>query len=437
MTSARHRGLAWGLLVVVATGCSAALVRPDDGACRGADLATWAERAAASIVTHPYRPVAVYDVGPRGLALVFRPGPIDPDARAVVSYPDPARFPGQEPGFDRVRDRSFVYDDALVALWLTSRGDRDGARRILSTLAALQRPDGAWGFSFQTGRDGFYNAGYVRAGTVAWVVYAFARHASRFGETRWSSTIDRGVAWLVRQQDQETGLVFAGLGRWVSPEVFDPNWVGRFAATEHQLDAWFAFQAVQKADPAVAGRWQLARAAQGLVAAVDAFLWRAGEGRYAQGVAGAGIDEGSALDASGTWAALYDLALGRDIRSEAALQWVQAHHAIDVEGWTGLRPYEAKAPDTWFIEASLAVPLALARLGRREQAREALQPFADLACAGGVPLVYSPVWATDFPLSPATAPTVWFLFAAAEVVGGEPPFLWSERTSVPLSPAAR
>ncbi len=437
MTQKWPRALAWGLLVVLTSGCSAALVRPDEGECRGADVATWAKRAAASLVTRPYRPAVIYDVGRQGLSTVFRAGPLDPDARAVVSYPDVARFPGQGPGFDRVQDRSFVYDDALVALWLTSRGDRDGARRILSTLAALQRPDGAWGFSFQTGRDGFYNAGYVRAGTVAWVVYAFARYASKFDEMRWSSTIDRGVAWLVRQHDPVTGLVSAGLGRWVSSDVFDPDWVGSFASTEHQLDIWFAFQAAQQADPAVASRWQLARAAQALVAAVDAFLWRAEEGRYVQGIAGTRIDEGSALDASGTWAALYDVAVGRNVRSDSALQWVEAHHGIDVQGWAGLRPYEGLPPDTWFVEASVAVPLALSRLGRRQQALEALQPFADLACAGGVPLVYSPVWATDFPFSPATAPTVWFLFAAAEVVGGEAPFLWSERLNVPIGPAAR
>ena len=416
------------LLAATLTACSATLVRPESGVCHGADAATWLGAASNSLVILKYQPGKLYDVDGQGHAIPQALGVLPADSEAVLSFPDQERYAGADSGFAAVRDRSYVYDDALVALWLMKQHDGVGARRILQSLAALQRSDGAWGFSFAVRGDGFYNASYVRTGAVAWTVYAFARYAEQFRDGRFAATLERGAIWLLRQRDPACGLVLAGNGRWQDASHYDPAYLADFAATEHQIDTWFALMAASTADMALESRLHLKAAAADLGAAIERELWLDTVSRYAQGLTTAGPDTGSALDAAGTWSTLFALAAGKMEHASAALDWVQRKHPIHVAGWDGLRPYVGDPPGTWFVEGSLAMPLALARMGRRAEAQKALQPFVDLACSGGVPLVYSPVWAPDFPLSPATAPTVWFLFAGSEVVRGEPPFLWRERS---------
>ena len=78
--------------------------------------------------------------------------------------------------------------------------------------------------------------------------------------------------------------------------------------------------------------------------------------------------------------------------ASAALDWVQRKHPIHVAGWDGLRPYVGDPPGTWFVEGSLAMPLALARMGRRAEAEELVDMLkapvedglGDDRCAGGL-----------------------------------------------------
>jgi hypothetical protein len=319
---------------------------------------------------------------------------------------------------------------ALAVLWRLQHGDRHAARRLVRTLTFLQRSDGAWGFSFNAEGDGFYNAAYVRAGTVAWAVYAVARYRQQTGDAEVAETLRNGVTWLLQRRDPATGLLQAGQGRWVSADRFHPDDPAPFSATEHVIDAWFALRAAAVADPALAASLKLDAAAAQVARALELYLWIDTSGRYGQGMSLGRIatprDNGSALDAAGTWSALFALQHGARQRALRMLDWVDARHATTVAGWRGLRPYAGEPPDMWFVEGSVARALALHRLGRRTAARGALQAFAALACQAGVPLPYAPTWQPDFPLAPAAAPTLWFLLAAHEI-GGSEAFLWRER----------
>lgn len=403
------------------------LRRPIAGPCRSAAVGDWLTRAEASLRFVDYRPGPVYDTDDANLAIPVAIRPVAAGSRAVVSYPDLARFSGGDSDFSRLAERSFVYDNALAVIWALGRGDDGLARGLLQTLDALQRPDGSWGFSFSATADGFYNASYIRAGTVAWATYAAARYTSISGDERFVPMLERALAWLLAQVDPASGLVRAGRGRWLDGSHFNPAWDASFSATEHQIDVWFALRAAA-ADPERNARMGLNAAASRLAEAVDRQLWRPEEGRYAQGDDKGRQDSASALDASGTWAALWDLARGKPGRARQELHWVETTHGRDVLGWPGFVPYVPGAPDTWFVEGGLARALALHRLGDGAQALAALQPTVELACAGGVPLVYSPRWATDFPLSPAAAPTLWFALVAREL-GGRPGYLWTESVS--------
>lgn len=427
-----------GLAIVILQACAPMVVlQPTDGPCAPADAKRWLAKAKRSLVLQSYQPGPLYDVDGQDRAVPLVAGPLPADSVAVLSYPFPERFAGGGDGFAIMRGRSFVYDDALAALWLTAEGDFDNARRIVQTLAALQRADGAWGFGFQVTGDGFYNAGYVRTGTVAWAAYAIAKWQKTTGDQRFAPVLARAMTWLLGQRYPGNGLYDAGMGRWRDAQHFEPAFIADFAATEHQIDVWFALQAAADADPALQQLLHLRESAADLAAAIERSLWLAAEDRYAQGHTRQYPDFHSALDAAGTWAALYAVAAVNPGRAQDVLTWVHKHHAIEIGGWPGLRPYLDQPPETWFVEGALARPMALQRLGQAAAARKALQPFVDLACQAGVPLVYSPVWAEDFPLSPATAPTVWFLFAASEITGDRPPFLWTEQAPAPLEDGAQ
>lgn len=395
--------------------------------CELPDLRAQMRLARDSLVLQPYLPHTIYDLDANARVVPFHANPLAPDALAVLSYPDPGHFAGGGRDFARLAHRSFLYDNALAALWLVHDGDLTRARRILATMAALQRLDGAWGFGFNAGDDdGYYNAAYVRTGAVAWAIYALAHYRSISHDTQFDGTLRHATLWLLGQRDAQTGLFYAGSGRWIDATHFSPQWPAYFFATEHQLDTWFALQAVALAWPEFATQQHLTVVLAGLAAGLNRSLWLPTDRRFAQGMADGRVDTQSALDSAGTWSALWLLTRGDGVRAEQALGWVTAQHTVLTSGWRGSRPYRDAPPKTWFVEASIAQPLAHWRMGQIEIAQQMWQPLAQLACMGGLPLVYAPDWHPDFPLSPATAPTVWFLIAGQEIVEGGKPWLWAE-----------
>lgn len=225
------------LSFVVSVGCSASdrgdttIVLPSDGHCDEIDVWKWATMASESLTTRPFVSRPLYDLDAADRPVVFTPGPCAL-CEAVVSYPDPLRHRGAPDGFERMKGRSYLYDNALYALLRTAEGRQSSARAVLDTLVALQRSDGAWGFSFMIEGGGFYNAGYVRSGAVAWVVYAMARYELRFSDDRYRSAMRRAGAWLSGRIDRPHGLIRGGLGRWVDDGAhFDPlhvaPWIDR------------------------------------------------------------------------------------------------------------------------------------------------------------------------------------------------------------------
>lgn len=415
----RLRRLRFLSLALLLAACSPQQLRRDEvpERCESPDPAALLRAADASVRLVPWQPRLVYDVDNQNRPVPFRLRALAADALAVLSYPEPERFSGGDDDFARMAQRSFVYDNALAVLWLVQKGDLDRARRVLASLVALQRADGAWGFGFNTGSDdGFYNAAYVRSGAVAWVLYAFARYQKASGDLRFAGTTQAGLAWLLAQRDPQTGLYFAGSGRWRDAGHFEPDWPARFFAMEHQIDAWFALKALGHP------------ASQPLARAMMEHLWLADEERFAQGLTPDGrLDRESALDASGTWAALWLVAQGDLTRARQVLAWVEREHAVVASGWSGLRPYRDGPPETWFVEASIAAPLAHRRMGEPEAGQPVWLRVTQLACAADVPLVAAPDWHTDFPFSPAAAPTLWFLLVGSELVAGGAPWLWAER----------
>jgi hypothetical protein len=365
-----------------------------------------ATRAAAegSLAIVDYAATVTRDAPPRaiGRRLDVRGG----RARAaVVSFP---RAHG------RIAGRSYVYDDALLLLWLAWTGDETRARAIAETLRSLQNADGSWGFSFSTTGD-FYNADYVRAGTVAWAVHALAYFGRRYADADALATATRGARFLeslrVAGPSLRAGLLEAGRGRWSPDErVFDPSFRATTSVTEHQLDACMALATLR--DPSAAA----------CAARTREVLWIDGEGRFAVAAGGGGVDTSRALDAAGGWGALFLLACGAPDLAGRAFAYTRDAFAVEDDGVFGFQPYldpvDGPLPvgrTPIFVEGSLGMALAAHRLGDDEMARRTLDAAAELSCRRGPGLVYSSSEARNFPVEVAAAPTLWFLFVEREL----------------------
>ena len=378
---------------------------------------TEARRAVDALTVAPFAQRRLYDVAQNGKRVPFEIKGTTTAARAVLTYPEPDRFVGSPDGFSRLATRSYVYDNALYALWMTNDKQQTKAAAVLETLVALQRPDGAWGFSFDVSKRNFYNVGYVRTGVVAWVVQALASYRAQFGDQRFDSAMHKAVTWLKRQHSDSLQLLRGGLGRWSADSTqFRADYVADWASTEHNIDAYFALRTAQSAGVADTGFQRLADA-------IAKRLYIRSQRRYAQGLRGERQDMVSALDASGTWSALFEIGRGQPQRASHLVKWVERHHRIEDGGWRGYKPYR-KGPEVWFVEGSLALALVNYRLGRVDQARTLTAEVAKLSCAGRRPLLYSTSWAPDFPATPAAAPTLWFALVSNEVDGEQNPFLW-------------
>lgn len=392
---------------------------PQTGPCTTLNSWEEAQRSVAALTLVPFAQAAMYDVGADGKSVPFTCKTPSTAAIAVLTYPDPRRFSGGPDGFAHLATRSYTYDNALYVLWAVSQGDKDKAAGVLETLIALQRADGGWGFSFDAHKRRFYNAGYVRSGVVAWVVLAIARYTVVFSDRRFENALKSGVSWLNGRYSPKLELIRGGVGRWLDEgRTFEPSYIADWASTEHNVDAYFALRAAHQAGVATADSERLARA-------ISTKLFLKDERRYAQGLQESGRDRVSALDAAGTWTALFELGRGEPQRASWLLQWINARHRTTDDGWAGYKPY-AEGPEVWFVEGSLAIALAEFRLGRVSKARALTAEVARLSCVGQRPLLYSTSWAPDFPATPAAAPTLWFGLVAAEVDGGKPAFLWRE-----------
>ena len=200
------------------------------------------------------------------------------------------------------------------------------------------QPANTLSFSYDT-YNGQVDQAYIRAGAMAWVVYAYCVYMRISQDFSPALSLEGMVNFLLSLQstapDLTHGLFYEGYGSYQNPGYqFVPGLVTT-VSTEHQIDLWFAFQRAANALPAAAialSKTQqitsaqatslnaTAAAANAAAASIDSnlivnlYIDPAGSvpGHFAQGVTGSTLDTSQALDASGHWAALWAHATGRD-----------------------------------------------------------------------------------------------------------------------------
>ena len=106
------------------------------------------------------------------------------------------------------------------------------------------QPANSLSFSYDT-FNGQVDEAYIRAGAMAWVVYAYAAYMQTSQDyTSWAQ-LQGMIEFLLSLQSSDpditNGLFYEGYGKYLDPGYqFVPGRV-KTVATEHQIDLWFAF----------------------------------------------------------------------------------------------------------------------------------------------------------------------------------------------------
>jgi len=353
-------------------------------------------------------------------------------------------------------ERVSIYDNALLALYLTRRGERERAASILRGLSELQRADGSLPFTFAWPQPD-ESAVYLRSGAIAWVGYAAVEYlnAERGGPERERVTelAHRAARYLLGLQthaaDARAGLVLGGYGRYAlepaaSGELRESYVAGAvdWAATEHNVDAYFFLRDLG----ALSGRAEYTQAATRIRDALIARGWMPAAGQLVRGFQATGADAAYALDCA-SWGALFLLAAGDKLRAETAFGAAEARYASMHGAARGHRPYahapllenralaqhlRARLPALeWdelqavWPEGSAGVALAALRLGQVERARvilEGLEPLRD--ADGGMP-TFTVEIPSEMDTAPSLAGTLWVELVRFELGrGAQNPTLW-------------
>jgi hypothetical protein len=348
------------------------------------------------------------------------------------------------------KDRSPIYDAALVSLVLVRAGHREEAGRVLGGLAARQDNDGSLPFSIaRAGRE--RGPQYVRSGALAWVGYAAADYlgASREGPHRVPvvQMAHKIANLLLRSRpsaagDPRNGLVTGGRSmlRYETKagklrEILVDAKI-TWASVEHNIDAFFFLRALARTTE----RSDYAEAAHVIARALVERAWLPEIGQFARGVHAAGVDRALALDCA-SWGALALHALGDEERARAAVL-ATSRYLTSARGVRGHRPYadgfaiESRAlrqylggeletlawSDTNAVwpEGTAGVALALARLGERAEAAALLHGLEALRSADGSLPTSTVEVPSELDTAPGIAGTAWFELVRREVFDGAP-----------------
>jgi hypothetical protein len=334
----------------------------------------------------------------------------------VVSYAVAASDPGAV-----VNGRAWTYDSAVSAAAAGATGREPAARRILDTLAGVQRADG--GFASSYAADGSNPDSLLRSGAVAWVGLAAASYRAAFCTTRYDGLIVGVTRWLLERRvsapaSPAYGLLVGG------PDV---NWV----STEHNLEARAFFARLDDVgqrrgpcptpiDGLTAGlRSQVTGAVSGLDEGIDRALFVSGGPGSA--FFGQGLDDRARPVDAQAMGIQWLIGQGRlgdaaAVAATADATLLVADRRIDgrtgAGAFIGYKPFaEAWGPDVLWMEGTLQMRMAKAALGEDVSA---LDDSADrwAALTGGAMLLHADREvvgnpAGDYHVWPAAAPAAW------------------------------
>ena len=205
------------------------------------------------------------------------------------------------------------------------------------------QPENSLSFSYDV-YNGQVDQAYIRAGAMAWVCHAYSVYMASSLDYSPALYLERLLTFLLSLQssasDLTSGLLYLGYGKYQDPGYQFAPGLQAAVSTEHNVDAYFAFKRAAKTLPTAAVQLlkagmitddqaaslnataaSVAAAADKIAVALATSLYippGADPGHFAQGASASGLDTSLALDASGTWSAIFCHAIGENRPDEMA-----------------------------------------------------------------------------------------------------------------------
>jgi len=227
--------------------------------------------------------------------------------------------------------------------------DEAGELRLDNLSVGAPQPAGSLSFSYDV-YNGQVDQAYIRSGAQAWVAYAYGIYMERTGDFRSAalglqSMLNCLFSLQSTAADLRQNLILGGWGRYQDPGYqYVPGqlpWV----STEHNIDCYFAFDKASRVLPTAAQNlFQRGWISQAQFDALKTTATTAGQkatqvrtatvnqlwipasggtkGHFAQGASASGLDTSLALDAAGTWAALFYHEVGEETKAVECLEFV-------------------------------------------------------------------------------------------------------------------
>ena len=250
--------------------------------------------------------------------------------------------------------------DALIAAYVPGeslssiasfkvRVNSTGNLKLDNLSLGAPQPEGSLSFSYDV-YNGQVDQAYIRNGAVAWVCYAYAIYMERTGDFAGAALgLESMLNYLFSQQcpaeDARHNLIMVGWGRYQNPGYQYVPGQRTSVSTEHNIDCYFAFAKAAHVLPTAAQNLRdrgLISAAQytslkctATTAAAKASeirtallnqLWLPAsggtKGHFAQGASSSGPDTSLALDAAGSWAAMFCHEVGEDAKAVECLEFI-------------------------------------------------------------------------------------------------------------------
>ena len=224
-----------------------------------------------------------------------------------------------------------------------------GNLRLDDLTVGAPQPAGSLSFSYDV-YNGQVDQAYIRNGAMAWVAYAYGIYMERTADFSSAALgLESMLSYLFTQQctvaDLRQNLIMLGWGRYQDPGYQYVPGPHTSASTEHNVDAYFAFDKAARVLPSAAqnlldrGLISQSQAdslrntattasvkTEEVRTAILNQLWipAAGgvKGHFAQGATDSGLDTSLALDAAGSWAALFCHEVGDDAKAVECLEFI-------------------------------------------------------------------------------------------------------------------
>lgn len=347
--------------------------------------------------------------------------------------------PYDDSAFDYLVHRSYVYDQAVSIVAAYNAGSIDFGERMVAGLLTAFDVAGQIAFSVNT-LGGDWPDPYLRSGAWAWACYGLAYFLSKTTRAEGDTLFDSAATILALSLEKlhedyvvtsgpAAGALTGGKGLYAGDySSFDPDYIIPWCSTEHNIDAFFAYELASRVLPAGTYATQIANFVSYYGAIRLALLntfWWSDQGRFYQGYTpnSSTPDTANALDIN-SWGSIFLTFIGETAKASQAISQFVKFETTD-DGIIGYRPYNAlgegytpSGPGVW-AEGTFGVVTAYLVAGMYDEAKVV---YANMKKAWDPTygFIYSTIRDFQYELAdwPSVCPLGW------SVIAGDPKGFW-------------